>query len=119
MIIDEFKVLLASLLKQITLTKVLLLRRGRVMASISKKEEILEAAVAGIPKVAELVASIPEQDRTRALDAAERSYRQTVLNLGYEEGPAEAWVSAIMVRLQAEAASKPAARPSTRQKKAG
>ncbi len=72
------------------------------MASISEEEEILEAAVAGLPRVAEVLASIPEEDRARALEAAESAYRGTVRDLGYEEGAAEAWVSAIMVRLQAE-----------------
>ena len=38
----------------------------------------------------------------RALDAAERSYRQTVRDLGYEEGPVQSWVSAVMLRLQTE-----------------
>ena len=46
------------------------------MASISEEEKILEAAVAGIPRVAEVVASIPEEDRAKALNAVERSYRQ-------------------------------------------
>jgi len=72
------------------------------MASISEEEEILEAAVTGIPRVAEVVASIPEEDRAKALDAVKSTYRQTMLDLGYEEGPAESWVSAMMLRLQAE-----------------
>ena len=72
------------------------------MASISEEEEVLEAAVAGIPKVAEVVASIPEKARAKALDAVKSTYRQTMLDLGYEEGPAEGWVSAMMLRLQAE-----------------
>ena len=72
------------------------------MTSISEEEEILEAAVSGIPRVADVIASVPEEDKAKALDAAESAYRETVRDLGYEEGPAEAWVSAIMVRLQAE-----------------
>ena len=72
------------------------------MASISEEEEILEAVVAGIPRVAEAVASIPEENRAKALDATESSYRQTARDLGYEEGLAEGWISAIMRRLQAE-----------------
>ena len=72
------------------------------MASISEEEEVLEAAVAGIPKVAEVVASIPEKARAKALDAVKSTYRQTMLDLGYEEGPAESWVSAMMLRLQAK-----------------
>ena len=72
------------------------------MASNSEEEEILEAVVAGIPRVAEAVASIPKENRARVLDATERSYRQTARDLGYEEGLAEGWISAIMRRLQAE-----------------
>jgi len=75
---------------------------GGVMALTSEEEKVLEAAVAGIPKVAEVVASIREEDRSRALDAVERSYRQTVLDLGYDEGPVQSWVSAVMLRLQRE-----------------
>jgi hypothetical protein len=75
---------------------------GRAMASSSEEEDILEAAVAGIPRVAEVVASIPGEDRARALDAVERSYRQTVRDLGYEEAPIQSWISAVMLRLQAE-----------------
>jgi len=72
------------------------------MAPFSEEEEILEAAVAGIPRIAEVVASIPEGDRGKALDAAARSYRETVRNLGYDEGPIQSWVSAVMLRLQTE-----------------
>ena len=72
------------------------------MASSSKEEEILAAAVAGIPRVAQVVASIPNDHQSRALDAVEGSYQQTVLDLGYEEGPVQSWVSAVMFRLQRE-----------------
>ena len=73
------------------------------MASISEEEKILEAAVAGIPRVSEVVASITEEeDRAKALNAVESSYRQTVRDLGYEEGPIQSWLAAVMLRLQAE-----------------
>jgi len=72
------------------------------MTSSSEQEEILEAAVAGIPRVAQAIAEIPTEHRTKALGAAERSYRQTVQELGYEEGPIQSWVSAVMLRLQTE-----------------
>ena len=48
------------------------------------------------------MASIPEKARAKALTAVEGTYRQTMLDLGYEEGPAESWVSAMMLRLQAK-----------------
>ncbi len=72
------------------------------MAFISEEKEILEAAVAGIPRVAEAVTSIPEEERAKALEAAETAYRQTVRELGYEEGPAEGWVSTIMLQLRSQ-----------------
>lgn len=82
------------------------------MASISEAEEILEGAVAGIPRVAELVASIPEGDRGRALDAAAQSYRETVRNLGHDQGPIQSWVSAVTVRLQTEVKKQTSTKPS-------
>jgi hypothetical protein len=69
------------------------------MASNSEAEEILEAAVAGIPRVAQAIAETPAEHRSKALEAAERSYRQTLQELGYEEGPAQSWFSAVMLRL--------------------
>ena len=80
------------------------------MASISEEEEILEAAVIGIPRVAEVVASIPEKARAKALIAVESTYRQTMFDLGYEELHAEGWVSAMMLRLQAKVAKQEAAK---------
>jgi hypothetical protein len=80
------------------------------MASISEEEKILEAAVTGIPRVAEAVASIPEKARPKALAAVESTYRQTMLDLGYEERPAESWVSAMMLRLQAKVAEQETAK---------
>ena len=80
------------------------------MASISEEEDILEAAVTGIPRVAEAVASIPKKARSKALAAVEGTYRQTMLDLGYEEGPAEGWVSAMMLRLQVEVAEQETAK---------
>jgi hypothetical protein len=80
------------------------------MASISEEEEILEAAVAGIPKVAEAIASMPEKAWAKALAAVKGTYRQTMLDLGYDEVPAEGWVSAMMLRLQAEVAEQKTAK---------
>ncbi|MGA2982137.1 MAG: hypothetical protein ABSD76_21280 [Terriglobales bacterium] len=62
----------------------------------------LEAAVAGIPRVAQAIAELPTEHRAKALEAAERSYRETLQDLGYEEGPVQSLVSAVMLRLQTE-----------------
>lgn len=88
------------LIKQITLHLVSCV--DRVMASTSEKEEILEAAVAGIQRVAEAVAASPEEVRAEALDAVENSYRRTARDFGYDEDLIQSWVSTIMLRLRAE-----------------
>ena len=49
-----------------------------VMASSS--EEVLEAAVAGIPEIAQRIAFIPAANRAAAFDAVERSYLRTAEN---------------------------------------
>ena len=78
------------------------IRSADVMASNSESEQILEMAIAGISRVALAIAAMPAEDRARALEAAERSYCQTALNLGYAEAQAESWVAALMFRLRAE-----------------
>ena len=72
------------------------------MASSSEAAKILEAGVAGIPEVVQIIASIPAEHRASAFDAAERSYLGTVQDLGYAEDAGQNWVSAVMFGLQAE-----------------
>lgn len=72
------------------------------MMSISEKEEVLKTAIAGIPKIARLIAAIPAKDRTKALDAAKHSYLQSVQNFGYGEAAAQKWVYAVMLCLRTE-----------------
>ena len=74
------------------------------MASSLKREEVLESAIGGISRVAEAIAAIRSEDRAKALDAAERSYRQTALDLGYREAVAQEWTAAVMFRLRTELA---------------
>ena len=66
------------------------------MASNSESEQILEMAIAGISRVAQAIAAMPAEDRARALEAAERSYCQTALDLGYGEAQAESWAAALI-----------------------
>ena len=49
------------------------------------KDEVFSAAVEGLPNVAELIATVPVEDRGRALEAAEQSYLETSRELGYPE----------------------------------
>ena len=41
------------------------------MTLTQQEDEVLSAAIAGVSRVAELVATIPAEDRSRALEAAE------------------------------------------------
>jgi hypothetical protein len=66
----------------------------------AEEDEVLSAAIAGLPKVAELIATAPAEDQARALEAAERSYLQTSHTLGYGDADAREWASAVMVRLR-------------------
>ena len=72
------------------------------MTSSSEAEEILQLAANGIPRVAQVIAEIPTEGRKLAFDAAEKSYRQTVDELGYEHDDAERCVAALMLRLHTE-----------------
>lgn len=64
------------------------------------EDEVFSAAVAGLPQVAELIATFPFEDRRRALEAAEQSYLETEKRLGYQEADALQWAAAVMFRLR-------------------
>lgn len=71
-------------------------------ASSSREAGILQAAIAGIPRLAQAIAAISAQDRATALRAAERSYLQTAKDLGGADKFAQDWASAVMFQLRAE-----------------
>jgi hypothetical protein len=75
------------------------------MALILDEDETFASAIAGVPKVAELIAALPAEDRFRALEAAERSYLESAHALGYQEADAQQWTSAVMSRLRIEEVS--------------
>jgi hypothetical protein len=70
------------------------------MVSNSEMEEMLEATIAGIPRVARAIATVPAKQRARVLKAAEQSYLQAVQDLGYGEAATQKWVSAVMFGLR-------------------
>ena len=72
------------------------------MASSSEEAKVLEAAVAGIPAVAQIIASVPAENRTNAFDVVERTYLQIARGLGGTEGVAWNWTSAVMAQLRTE-----------------
>ena len=71
------------------------------MASHFEGQEVLEAAVAGIPAIAEHIAAMPDGQRAMALDALERHYLQTAQDWGCSQGPARTWASAMMCHIRA------------------
>jgi hypothetical protein len=77
------------------------------MILTQQEDEVLSAAIAGVSRIAEHLATFPAEDRSRALEAAEKSYRQTAHALGYKDADAELWASEIMWRLRMDLASPP------------
>ena len=73
---------------------------------MSSSEEIRQKAITGIPRVAERIAELPDEQRERAFKAAELGYLQAALETGYAEGHAKHWVGAVMDTLRAEVADQ-------------
>lgn len=63
---------------------------------------VLSNVVAGLPTVAELIATVPEEKRERALNAAEVSYLNTARKLGYGEADVQRCAAAVMLQSRAE-----------------
>jgi hypothetical protein len=70
------------------------------MVTKFQDDGVLSNVLAGLPRVAELIATVPEQKRERALEAAEQSYRKTARELGYGEADAQQWAATVMLRLR-------------------
>ena len=51
-----------------------------MMTAISKDEEVLESVIAGLSLVAQAIASMPADDRARALEAAKHSYHRSAMS---------------------------------------
>jgi hypothetical protein len=77
----------------------------RMTSSASEKsDEVLRSALAGVPRVATVIAYMPPQDRKRAFTAAKQSYERTAQKLGYTRAAARQWASAVLRRLKEEVA---------------
>jgi hypothetical protein len=72
------------------------------MALTLEEDEVFSAAIAGIPRIVELIVTVPDEDRSRVLEAAEKSYINTAHSLGYQDADAQQWASAVMSRLLIE-----------------
>jgi hypothetical protein len=74
--------------------------------TLDTKEQVLEAAISGVSRVAEAILATPTEKRTKALDAAANSYCQTAQDLGYDEAETQEWLHGIMFRLRTEVATR-------------
>ena len=74
--------------------------------TLDTKEQVLDAAITGVSRVAEAILATPTEKRTKALDAAANSYRQTARDLGYDEAEIQEWLHGIMFRLRTEVAAR-------------
>jgi hypothetical protein len=79
--------------------------------ALNTEHEIFDAAIAGIPRVAEMIAAVPPEQRSKALDAAQQSYQKTAKDLGCDDADAQQWASelisqlSILLRLEQDIAS--------------
>jgi hypothetical protein len=69
------------------------------------QDESLSAAIAGVPRIMELIATVPAEERGRALEAAEKSYLETAHTLGCQDADVQQWAEAVMSRLRTEEGS--------------
>jgi hypothetical protein len=69
------------------------------MASDAEEKAFLRAAVATIPRIAEIICGFPVNDRAGALETVERRFMEAALEFGCTEIAARTRVSAVMRRL--------------------
>jgi len=82
------------------------------MALDLENDAAFSVAVDGLPRVVELITTVPDEKRALAFAAAQQSYLQTAQALGYEESDAQQWASTVMsileiTALAAERVTKP------------
>jgi hypothetical protein len=76
--------------------------RAEALQGVADQLDALQGAINGLSRVAEVIAAVPANERSKALTAAEASYRQSALDLGYNDVEAHDWLAAIIFRLRNE-----------------
>ena len=66
------------------------------MAISLQDNGFLETAVAAIPRIVDLIAAMPSEDRAGALDVAERRFHRTAEEFGCAESASRNWIAAVM-----------------------
>ena len=70
------------------------------MALDLENDAAFSVAVDGLPRVVELITTVPDEKRSLALEAAHQSYLQTAQALGYAQTDAQEWASTVMSMLE-------------------
>ena len=65
-----------------------------------QEESFLQVALAAIPRVTELIAAFPDDERASALEAAERHFTAAAQNFGCSEIVARTCISDVMRNLR-------------------
>ena len=75
-------------------------------AALDTRQQVLDAAITGVFRVAEAILATPAETRTKALDAAADGYRQTAQDLGCDEAEIQELLDVILFRLRTEVAAR-------------
>ncbi|MGC1353034.1 MAG: hypothetical protein WA858_25165 [Xanthobacteraceae bacterium] len=75
-------------------------------AALDTKQQVLDAAITGVFRVAQAILATPTEKRTKALDAAADGYRQTAQDLGCDEAEIQELLDVILFRLRTEVAAR-------------
>ncbi len=67
---------------------------------MAEVDEFLEVASASLPRISEIIAALPVEDRAGAFEVAERRYTQAARDFDCQETQAKRWVSALMRKLR-------------------
>jgi hypothetical protein len=76
--------------------------REETLQGVANQVEHLQGVINGLSRVAEAIAAVPANERSKALTAVEASYRQSALELGCSDSEARDWVIAIMFSLRTQ-----------------
>ena len=75
-------------------------------AALDTRQQVLDAAITGVFRVAEAILATPTEKRTKALDAAANGYHQTAQDLGCDEAEIQELLDVILFRLRTEVAAR-------------
>ena len=76
-------------------------QRDHAMPLSAEVDKFVKVASASLPRVSEIIAAFPDEDRAAAFEFAERRYGQAAREFGCDEAESKRWVTALMRKLHA------------------